>query len=120
MPRCNVGTGYCEPSDAPTILAEAGSVQLELRTLSEQTGDPRFRAAGDAAFDAIQSGGKKGILPVYLSAASYTPVQIMSFGKFALGAQADSYFEYLLKTWLQNPEEERLKDLWLMVMDELP
>jgi mannosyl-oligosaccharide alpha-1,2-mannosidase len=44
----------------------------------------------------------------------------MSFGKFALGAQADSYFEYLLKTWLQSPEEERLKDLWLMVMDELP
>jgi len=120
MPRCNIATGYCAPTSEPTILAEAGSIQLELRCLSEQTGDPRFRAAGDAAFAAIQSGGKTGILPVYLSAADFTPVQMMSFGRFALGAQADSYFEYLLKTWLQSPDEKRLKDLWLTVMDELP
>mmetsp|Transcript_100838 Transcript_100838/g.271142 ORF Transcript_100838/g.271142 Transcript_100838/m.271142 type:complete len:593 (+) Transcript_100838:85-1863(+) len=119
MPKCNIAKGKCAPSAEPTILAEAGSVQLELRCLSDQTGDPRFRDAGDAAFQAIQSGGMTGLLPVYLTPPQHTPVKIIS-SKFALGALADSYYEYLLKMWLQSPGEERMKDLWLMVMDELP
>jgi mannosyl-oligosaccharide alpha-1,2-mannosidase len=119
MPKCNIAKGKCAPSTEPTILAEAGSVQLELRCLSDQTGDPRFRDAGDAAFQAIQSGGMTGLLPVYLTPPQHTPVKIIS-SKFALGALADSYYEYLLKMWLQSPGEERLKDLWLTVMDELP
>lgn len=118
-PKCSIKTGICAPSTEPTILSEAGSVQLELRCLAELTGDRRFRDAGDAAFEAIQSTGMTGLLPVYLTPPDHTPVRVLA-SKFAFGALADSYYEYLLKQWLQNPGEERFKEMWLAVMDELP
>lgn len=107
------------PSGEPTILSEAGSVQLEFRALAQQTGERRFRDASDAAFEAIQSAGMTGLMPVYLTPPDIKPVRVLA-SKFAFGALADSYYEYLLKQWLQSPSETRFKDLWLTVMDELP
>jgi len=40
--------------------------------------------------------------------------------KVALGALADSYYEYILKQWLQSPRETRFRDLWFEVLDDLP
>jgi V-type H+-transporting ATPase subunit G len=40
--------------------------------------------------------------------------------KIAMGALADSYYEYLLKQWLQSPSETHFKTRWLEVMSELP
>jgi len=58
-------------------------------------------------------------LPVYLTQPESAPARLVS-SKVALGALADSYYEYLLKQWLQSPTETRFKDLWLKAMDELP
>lgn len=118
-PKWNLAKRVPGITGEPTILSEAGSVQLEFRCLSEQTGDERFKKAGDAAFEAIQSSGMSGLLPVYMTPPDHTPVRALS-SKFAFGALADSYYEYLLKQWLQNPSETRFKDMWLGVMDELP
>jgi len=46
------------------------------------------------------------------------PVRVLS-SKLAFGALADSYYEYLLKQWIQSPEETRFKEMWLEVMDEV-
>mmetsp|Transcript_70469 Transcript_70469/g.229119 ORF Transcript_70469/g.229119 Transcript_70469/m.229119 type:complete len:838 (+) Transcript_70469:224-2737(+) len=119
-PKWNIATGKgAAPTGDPTILSEAGSVQLEFRCLTEQTGDLRYKEAGDKAFEAIQSAGMTGLMPVYLTPPDHSQVRVLA-SKFAFGALADSYYEYLLKQWLQNPADQHFKDLWLNVMDELP
>ncbi|CAE8618387.1 unnamed protein product [Polarella glacialis] len=119
LPRLNIARGRGPSSGEPTILSEAGSCQLEFRSLSARTGDRRFQKAADDAFEAIQSSGLKGLLPVYLTPTMVSPVKAVA-SKFAFGALADSYYEYLLKQWLQSPSETRFKDSFLQVMDELP
>jgi len=119
MPKWNIALGTGSPSSEPTILAEAGSMQLELRYLTQHSGDQRFQRAGDECFEAIQRTGVTGLAPVYLTPPDHLPPRALA-SKFAIGALADSYYEYLLKLWLQNPSEVRFKDLWLMVLDEIP
>jgi mannosyl-oligosaccharide alpha-1,2-mannosidase len=119
MPKWNIARGVGSPSTEPTILSEAGSMQLELRYLTEHIGDTRFQRAGDACLEAIQQTGVTGLAPVYLTPPDHSPPRALA-SKFALGALADSYYEYLLKLWLQNPREVRFKELWLAVLDEIP
>jgi len=78
--------------------------------LSQMTGDPRFREVADAAFEAIQAPGIKGLMPVYLTPPDRSPVRALN-SKFAFGALADSYYEYLLKQWIQSPGEARFKTM---------
>lgn len=119
-PKWSLKHGRGTPSSDPTILAEAGSMQLELRYLTEHTGDARFQRAGDASMAAIQKTGITGLAPVYITPADHTPPRALA-SKFAIGALADSYYEYLLKLWLQNPDDSvRFKELWLAVLDEVP
>lgn len=118
-PRWNLATGRGERSTVPTVLAEAGSVQLELRQLTSATGDLKYRKAADTCFDAVQSIGITGLIPVSLSAPDVVPTVGLN-DRLAMGANADSYYEYLLKQWLQSPSEVNFKDLWLKVMEELP
>lgn len=117
FPKWNIARGRGPPAVEPTILSEAGSMQLELRYLSAQTGDPRYQRAGDACFDAIQATGVTGLVPVYLTPPDHVPPRAVR-SKVAVGALADSYYEYLLKQWLQNRSEVRFKELWLQVLDE--
>lgn len=119
VPKWNIARGGAAPSTEPTILSEAGSMQLEFRYLTEHSGDKRFQRAGDACLEAIQKTGVTGLAPVYLTPPDHAPPRALA-SKFAVGALADSYYEYLLKLWLQNSEEVRFKDLWLLVLDEVP
>lgn len=113
------GTGKPD-SCRPTLLAEAGSIQLEWRYLSEHTGDPRYQEAADGAFRAVQSAGARGLLPVHLTPPGFKAGPRFLKSKVSTGGEADSYYEYLLKQWLQSPLEEKFKQLFLDVMDELP
>merc|ERR1719230_303599 len=53
-PKWNIAAGRGTASTEPTILAEAGSLQLEFRQLSREAKEPRYKKAADATFDAIQ------------------------------------------------------------------
>eukprot|EP00913_Durusdinium_trenchii_P014931 g14005.t1 len=108
-PTVNLARGTSKTSTQPVILSEAGSLQVEFRSLTARTGDARFRRAADKAFQAVQSVGIPGILPVFLSPPGMAKVQAVA-SKFAFGALADSYYEYLLKQWLQRPSEKNFKD----------
>lgn len=119
MPRWNIARGGGTATGEPTILAEAGSLQLEFRYLTAATGDLRYGRAADACFDAIQATGAVGLMPVQLTPPEHSPPRALAT-RYAMGALADSYYEYLLKQWVQSPAEERFKDAWLMVMDQLP
>jgi len=118
QPKWNLALGVGKPSAEPTILAEAGSLQLEFRYLTDQTGDLRFMKAADRCFQAITSTGVTGLLPVYLTPPDHAPPRTLA-SKFALGALADSYYEYLLKQWLMS-DDVRYKNMWLQALDEIP
>lgn len=119
MPRWDIRRGSGSVSREASILAEAGSLQLEFRHLTAVTGDAKYRKAADACFEAIQGTGLRGLLPVRFTPTSHSPLTPLQ-SNYQLGALADSYYEYLLKQWLQNPGEPRFKELWLEVMQELP
>jgi len=103
----------------PTVLAEAGSLQLEFRQLSAMTGDLRYARAVDNCFNAIQRTQIQGTIPVSLTPPNINPPQALPAG-LSFGANADSYYEYLLKQWVQSPTETRFIDIFMKVMEELP
>jgi mannosyl-oligosaccharide alpha-1,2-mannosidase len=118
-PKWNLAKNKGAHSKETVYLAEAGSVQLEFRALSAVTGDRKYRDVADKTYDAIVSTGVSGVMPVMLTPPDAFPVRALQ-EKISMGALADSYYEYLLKQWLQSPDEIRFKDAWIKVMDEVP
>ncbi|KAF4694927.1 Mannosyl-oligosaccharide 1,2-alpha-mannosidase IB [Perkinsus olseni] len=99
------------------ILAEVGTLQLEFRYLTEQTGDLKYAEAVDKCQESIfQAAGGQGLVPYEL--ASDRPM--FTGGVISLGAMGDSYFEYLLKVWLQSGKKEKKhEDFWVKAMTEI-
>ena len=120
-PHWSLAPGGQPPPPQHVFLADAGSLQLEWRYLSQQTGDPRFGGAADAAFAALQASGLRGLLPVHFTPPDRVPPRPVR-SEFALGGRADSYYEYLLKQRLLGPEEgtRDFRDRFLAFMEELP
>jgi mannosyl-oligosaccharide alpha-1,2-mannosidase len=88
------------------ILSELGSLQMEFRTLSAVTGDPRFDRAAQKAIDAIRS-----------SCNSLCPRNFMGSlprgAPAGLGSFGDSFYEYLLKYWiLSGKSSNKYKTMW--------
>ncbi|CAJ1355207.1 unnamed protein product, partial [Effrenium voratum] len=116
MTQVNLRTGEGKKGwYSGTLLAEAGTIQLEFRYLSQQLGDPRFAAAGDKAMRQIlQAENGQGLVPWGLS-SSGTPRFTNSH--ITLGAMGDSYYEYLLKLYIQSDKTEpEWKDAWKRAM----
>lgn len=102
---------------AGTILAEAGTLQLEWRHLSQQTGDPRFAAKADKAMRSVFEAAKnRGLVPYGLSRDG--PPHFTN-DHITFGAMGDSYYEYLVKVWVQTDKmEPEWKDHWKKAMAE--
>ena len=83
-------------------MAELGSLQLEFRDLSHSTGDPKYQTAVDRALDVVQSHLTSGIATqeVYIETGAPKHTEM------TVGARTDSYYEYLIKQWLQSGKKE--------------
>lgn len=118
-PRCYLNeTGRCESHkhmvDA-LYLAEVGSVQLEFRALSHHSGVDlvkRMRVVAERIIDHLQVAGSSAVRlqPPHQSLLPYAMMR--TSGNYCtnlvtLGAPADSYFEYLVKVWVQGGRKER-------------
>lgn len=88
------------PNRDLSSLAEATTLQLEFRDLSSLTGNPIYE---EAAFNAsihihrAKCSEYDGLCPYLIDSKGdfkQTPI--------TLGARADSYYEYLIKQWLQT------------------
>ena len=84
-------------------LAAIGSFQMEFIQLSHHTGDPKYKNVADKATEALMHEGHA------LIAAD----QIVSGGhgqensnRLTVGGAADSYFEYLLKMYIQSGKKD--------------
>ncbi|CAF1213904.1 unnamed protein product, partial [Didymodactylos carnosus] len=96
-------SGYRWTSDAST--SEVGSVQLEMRDLSRCTGDKKYETAADRSSNVLHGESKKdGLVPIFISPLTGH----FSGGVVSFGARGDSYYEYLLKQWLQTGQTKQM------------
>uniref|UniRef100_A0A8D8G4U8 alpha-1,2-Mannosidase n=2 Tax=Culex pipiens TaxID=7175 RepID=A0A8D8G4U8_CULPI len=103
----NVNTGisknYGWASGGSSILSEFGTLHLEFSYLSDVTGDSVYRERVQAIRTVLKDIEKpKGLYPNYLNPKT---------GKWgqqhmSLGALGDSFYEYLLKAWIQSGHED--------------
>jgi mannosyl-oligosaccharide alpha-1,2-mannosidase len=100
------------------LLAELGTVQLELLKLAEATGKKSYADAAErivAELHARHPG--EGLIPIYVRLDDAGAV-----GPLTMGGMSDSYYEYLLKAWLLKGKDEAraglYRDMWVRAMDE--
>uniref|UniRef100_A0A8C5QBG1 alpha-1,2-Mannosidase n=1 Tax=Leptobrachium leishanense TaxID=445787 RepID=A0A8C5QBG1_9ANUR len=99
------GTAHAPRWTSDSTVAEVTSVQLEFRELSRITKDNRFQKVVDQVTQHVHGlqGKRDGLVPMFINTNSG---QFSHLGVFTLGARADSYYEYLLKQWLQSGKKE--------------
>eukprot|EP01029_Cantina_marsupialis_P015939 TRINITY_DN352_c0_g1_i2.p1 TRINITY_DN352_c0_g1~~TRINITY_DN352_c0_g1_i2.p1 ORF type:complete len:416 (-),score=111.34 TRINITY_DN352_c0_g1_i2:204-1451(-) len=96
-----------------TFLAEIGTLQVEFKQLSRWTGNPKYSEAADAIIRKLDHGtnggygSHKGLFGDHVSVSSGRANRHISFG----GA-GDSYYEYLIKVWLQTNKDSK-SDMYL-------
>jgi len=113
----NLRTGKArKPKWGPdSTTAEVATIQLEFGELSRLTGDSKYADTATRVMEHIRGLERPdGLVPIFINPQT---------GKFSgklitLGARGDSYYEYLLKQWLQSGKsEDRWKQMYLEAVD---
>ncbi|KAF2904912.1 hypothetical protein ILUMI_01268 [Ignelater luminosus] len=80
--------------------SEVTTIQLEFRDLSRSSGISKYEnAAAKVSMHIHKLEKKDGLVPIFINANSG---QFRSYSTITLGARGDSYYEYLLKQWIQT------------------
>jgi mannosyl-oligosaccharide alpha-1,2-mannosidase len=110
----NLKTGHAtNPSwnGRQCVLSEFGTLGLEWRALAKYTGKQIYRDKVDHIAHHLAQRTRTGLLPTFWNPSNGEP----SNGHLTYGARGDSYYEYLLKQWIQSghsdAESKRLYDL---------
>ncbi|CAG9824004.1 unnamed protein product [Phaedon cochleariae] len=102
--KTGVSKNYGWASSGSSILSEFGTLHLEMSYLSDVTGDPVYRSKVERIRKVLHDLDKpKGLYPNYLNPKS----GVWGQHHMSLGALGDSYYEYLLKAWLQSNKEDK-------------
>ncbi|XP_022046700.2 endoplasmic reticulum mannosyl-oligosaccharide 1,2-alpha-mannosidase isoform X1 [Acanthochromis polyacanthus] len=103
----NIGKGTAHPPrwTSDSTLAEVTTIQLEFRELSRLTQEPQYQEVVNEVMKMVHTlpGKHDGLVPMFINTHSG---QFTHKGVFTLGARADSYYEYLLKQWIQGGKTE--------------
>ncbi|KAI4335347.1 hypothetical protein L6164_014001 [Bauhinia variegata] len=95
-----------------SILADSGSEQLEFIALSQRTKDPKYLHRVENVMKGIyRTFPADGLLPIYINPYTGTT----EFSTITFGAMGDSFYEYLLKAWIQGNRTEEVKcyrEMW--------
>ncbi|KAK1279710.1 Mannosyl-oligosaccharide 1,2-alpha-mannosidase MNS3 [Acorus gramineus] len=85
--------------DGLSSTSEVSTLQLEFNYLSTITGDPRYGVEAMKVLEHLKTLPKvEGLVPIYISPQSGQ----FSGENIRLGSRGDSYYEYLIKVWLQQ------------------
>ena len=104
-----LGSGSQMHQSGSAVLSELGTLQVEFRYLAEATKKKEFETKAMKAFQVMRTKHPKhGLYPIKVS---------LSDGSFVdhhitFGALGDSFYEYLLKVWIQGGK----KETWLREM----
>ncbi|XP_075552808.1 mannosyl-oligosaccharide 1,2-alpha-mannosidase IA-like isoform X1 [Dermacentor variabilis] len=101
--KTGVSKNYAWASSGGSILAELGTMHLEFSYLSDITGNPIFREKVDKVRQVLADLDKpKGLYPNYINPKTGRWGQ----HHMSMGALGDSFYEYLLKAWIQSDGED--------------
>ncbi|KAJ8549342.1 hypothetical protein K7X08_033049 [Anisodus acutangulus] len=85
--------------DGLSSTAEVATVQLEFNYLSYLTGDAKYSVEAMKVLQHIKTLPKvEGLVPIYISPQTGD----FNGDNIRLGSRGDSYYEYLIKVWLQQ------------------
>ncbi|XP_012072098.1 mannosyl-oligosaccharide 1,2-alpha-mannosidase MNS3 isoform X2 [Jatropha curcas] len=85
--------------DGLSSTSEVSTLQLEFNYLSTVSGDPKYGVEAMKVLAHMKNLPKvEGLVPIYISPASGE----FSGENIRLGSRGDSYYEYLIKVWLQQ------------------
>ncbi|XP_042889053.1 endoplasmic reticulum mannosyl-oligosaccharide 1,2-alpha-mannosidase-like isoform X2 [Penaeus japonicus] len=80
--------------------SEVTTIQLEFRDLSRVTGNPIYEEKVNLVSEHIHKLPKtEGLVPIFINAQTG---QWRAHSTITLGARGDTYYEYLLKQWIQT------------------
>lgn len=100
------------------VLSELGTLQLEFRYLAKVTNKREYAKKTMKVIDLIyQLESKSGLYPQYIKNEGSKP-ELGNNSRVSLGAMGDSFYEYLLKVWLQGGRtEHRYRSMYDRAMD---
>jgi Glycosyl hydrolase family 47 len=94
------------------ILSELGSIQLEFRMLDQCEKTPetqQMRHKTEHVFEVMDHiSPPNGLFPYYLSNRNPNGIPSFTNDHLTFGAMADSFYEYMLKVWIQGGKVEPL------------
>lgn len=90
--------------------AEATSVQLEMKYLAKLTGEVHYWEKAEKVMQVVDDNGERdGLLPIFIHADRGT----FRGNNIRLGSRGDSYYEYLIKQYLQTSKQEPIyQEMW--------
>jgi len=92
--------GHAPKWSPDSSTSEVTTIQLEFRDLSRATGNPKYEEAVAKVSRQVHEQPKtSGLVPIYINANTG---KFRQYSTITLGARGDSYYEYLLKQWLQT------------------
>lgn len=95
-----------------SILADSATEQLEFIALSQRTGDPKYQQKVEHVIAQLnKTFPADGLLPIYINPDRGTS----SYSTITFGAMGDSFYEYLLKVWIQGnktPAVKHYREMW--------
>ncbi|CAL5361029.1 hypothetical protein CsSME_00051857 [Camellia sinensis var. sinensis] len=95
-----------------SILADSATEQVEFIALSQRTGDPKYQQKVENVIAQLnKTFPADGLLPIYINPHRGT----QSYSTITFGAMGDSFYEYLLKVWIQGNKTAAVKhyrDMW--------
>ncbi|XP_061387055.1 mannosyl-oligosaccharide alpha-1,2-mannosidase IA [Musca vetustissima] len=120
-PKTGMSKNYGWASGASSILSEFGTLHLEFSYLSDITGNPLYKERVQTIRQILKDIEKpKGLYPNFLNPKTGKWGQL----HMSLGALGDSFYEYLLKAWIQSgqtDEEARqmFDDAMVAIIDKM-
>uniref|UniRef100_A0A251UZW2 alpha-1,2-Mannosidase n=2 Tax=Helianthus annuus TaxID=4232 RepID=A0A251UZW2_HELAN len=107
-------TAHAAP-DGLSSTSEASTLQLEFNYLSFLTGEQKYSVEAMKVLEHMKILPKvEGLVPIYISPSSGE----FSGANIRLGSRGDSYYEYLIKVWLQQRQSNLtyLHDMYVEAM----
>lgn len=91
------------------ILAEFGTCQIENRMLARLTGIEEYKEKSERVIAMLgDMDPPNGLYPNFIRDSGDTDKPSFGNDKITFGAMADSYYEYLLKVWIQGGRSEQI------------
>jgi len=105
------GKGEASHADGgASSTAEATTLQLELKYLAFLTGESHYWEKAEKVMQVVDNNGAKdGLLPIFIHPNTGT----FRGSEIRWGSRGDSYYEYLIKQYLQTQKQEPIYlDMW--------